>query len=345
MATIPSSSASLLSAPSSQSRKRRHSALEFLTINPTVPGLEQAKRPRILIVDEDSEGAQHPSPDFPQGSTTTAEVIDSSSPSAEDSSETESTSSSGLSSEGDDSEKGSSDEYASAQDIPADAQGVSILSGEEDEADRRESGTSPSSSSTVSESEDNDLPYSTPTPGVSLPTGHIHLLRPTQPRLGSTASSRSASSSRPPPKSLHSRLKNFLPQLHAANTHLETLRDAGTLEKHNIELEDGQHENVDVGDDADDESESGGKQYIEMNLGLGVLEERNGAESESSSSESSASSVAGDDVENGGVALDGETVEKAKGERQVLRKLMGKAKEQRPDIRVVEDGGGEDMAE
>jgi hypothetical protein len=83
-------------------------------------------------------------------------------------------------------------------------------------------------------------------------------------------------------------LKDFLPQLKAANDELEAERRAGTLKQRAI--------------DAGSEEEEG--QYIEMDLGLGVLEERN-ADAVGSSSSS--------DEE------DGEPHEKS-----VMSKLLGK---------------------
>lgn len=57
---------------------------------------------------------------------------------------------------------------------------------------------------------------------------------------------------------LKARLKDFLPKMAAANLELEDARAAGTLDERNIE-------NV---------NEAENEEYIEMNLGLGVLEER-----------------------------------------------------------------------
>ncbi|KAF2659635.1 hypothetical protein K491DRAFT_564385, partial [Lophiostoma macrostomum CBS 122681] len=69
-------------------------------------------------------------------------------------------------------------------------------------------------------------------------------------------------------------LKDFLPQLKAANEELEAAKRAGTLKEKTIE-------------DDGDEQDRGGRQYIEMDLGLGVLEEQHpDADGDSSSSES-----------------------------------------------------------
>lgn len=70
---------------------------------------------------------------------------------------------------------------------------------------------------------------------------------------------------------LRSRLATFLPQMVAANQELESLKRTGDLDKRRLD-------NV-------DDSEG---RYIEMDLSLGVLEEkRNGAEADTSDSDSS----------------------------------------------------------
>ncbi|KAF1924208.1 uncharacterized protein M421DRAFT_14286, partial [Didymella exigua CBS 183.55] len=88
-------------------------------------------------------------------------------------------------------------------------------------------------------------------------------------------------------------LKDFLPQLKAANEELEAERKQGTLKKREIDAVDGE----------DDE------QYIEMNLGLGVLKMKDGEDS----------STSGSDTE---MSDDEDTVN----EKDVLGKLMGQEK-------------------
>lgn len=103
-----------------------------------------------------------------------------------------------------------------------------------------------------------------------------------------------------------SQLPGFLEQMRAANEELEAERRAGTLASRKIEIDDTSSEgetSSEEGDSDDDEDmneedegeEKKGKeksakkeraQYIEMNLGLGVLEEKN-SEDETSSSGSS----------------------------------------------------------
>ena len=72
--------------------------------------------------------------------------------------------------------------------------------------------------------------------------------------------------------SIGSMLPDFLARMESANQELEAERVAGTLANRRVEID----ENQSV-------SESG--QYIEMNLGLGVFEERNDDTSTSSDSE------------------------------------------------------------
>ncbi|RAH65706.1 uncharacterized protein BO66DRAFT_395250 [Aspergillus aculeatinus CBS 121060] len=68
---------------------------------------------------------------------------------------------------------------------------------------------------------------------------------------------------------LLSRLSAFLPQMKTANEQLE--RDIAAGRAKDIRLDDAMDEDED-GDE--DEEEEDGKRYIEMNLGLGVLEEK-----------------------------------------------------------------------
>jgi len=69
-----------------------------------------------------------------------------------------------------------------------------------------------------------------------------------------------------------SKLPGFLAQMRAANQELEEEKSAGTLANRRIEL-----------DDSDSAIE--GEQHIEMNLGLGVLEEKNDGTSTTSESD------------------------------------------------------------
>ncbi|ODQ54335.1 hypothetical protein SAICODRAFT_34028 [Saitoella complicata NRRL Y-17804] len=102
---------------------------------------------------------------------------------------------------------------------------------------------------------------------------------------------------------LLSRLNSFLPQLKAANEDLEKVEDKETL---NIE---------NIGEDEE--------KYIEMNLGLGVLEEKRPGEEFESDSEESGS----------------EEEEEGEDEVDILAQLTGATKKSRsskPAIEVVE---------
>ncbi|KZM26558.1 uncharacterized protein EKO05_0005397 [Ascochyta rabiei] len=92
-------------------------------------------------------------------------------------------------------------------------------------------------------------------------------------------------------------LKDFLPQLKAANEELEAQRKDGTLKKREIDAVDGEED----------------EQYIEMNLGLGVLKMKDAENSSESSSGSDSDSDMND-------------AEDTAKEKDVLGKLMGQEK-------------------
>jgi hypothetical protein len=73
--------------------------------------------------------------------------------------------------------------------------------------------------------------------------------------------------------SLMSKLPGFLAQMEAANRELEAEKAAGTIASRRLEID-------------DNEEGSKTEQYIEMNLGLGVLEEKTGVSETSSDEES-----------------------------------------------------------
>lgn len=108
---------------------------------------------------------------------------------------------------------------------------------------------------------------------------------------------------------LQARLSAFLPQLAAANAELETLQKSGGLVGRTFE-------------DVDEDAEGG---YIEMDLGLGVLEEKQ--EEESSSDEEEEEDEEGED---GMIFLEGTEdaarsgIEKC-GKQDVMSRLMGQS--------------------
>lgn len=120
---------------------------------------------------------------------------------------------------------------------------------------------------------------------------------------------------------LHQRLSTFLPNLAAANHELEVERVAGTLGERSIET---------VG--AED------RNYIEMDLGLGVLEEK-GLDAEDTGSSGEDESLGGDDTgteEDNGKTRDGR-LQDERGETDVLGKLL-RRKKSKVDIQVVDAG-------
>ena len=116
------------------------------------------------------------------------------------------------------------------------------------------------------------------------------------------------------PSTLKSRLTSFLPALKKANDTLEHEREAGTLEQRNIE-------------NVEDEEEKG---YIEMDLGLGVLEEK-GAKSEDGYDTTSSlddddlgAESEAEDLDLQGVRLRRKNIEESQN-RAALDRLMGRS--------------------
>lgn len=119
---------------------------------------------------------------------------------------------------------------------------------------------------------------------------------------------------------LHHRLSTFLPNLAAANDELEVERAAGTLGDRNIE-------SVNSGN------------YIEMNLGLGVLQAK-GHPGEGTGSSSGAGSLGGDDAsdeEGNGDGGGEQGLQEAQGETDVLGKLL-RRKKSKVEIQVIDAG-------
>ncbi|KAI9837251.1 MAG: hypothetical protein M1819_000325 [Sarea resinae] len=182
----------------------------------------------------------------------------------------------------------------------------------------RSSSSSPSSSndSDGDDGQNNDTPM--PASVSSIPT----LPRRQKPDISRTAFA-------PGSSALLSRLSSFLPELAAANASLEEDRLAGRLGERNIE-------NVD---------EEDGGQYIEMNLGLGVLEEKDpNASSSSSDSDTSSDSDSDDsnddESDKSNSKTNGAEATKAK-DRTVMDSLMGtksSKSKSKPAIEEVEEG-------
>ena len=118
---------------------------------------------------------------------------------------------------------------------------------------------------------------------------------------------------------LQRRLSTFIPDLAAANDELEVERAAGTLGDRNIE-------------DVDEQS------YIEMNLGLGVLEEKRHSESGSETSDDNRSLEGENEGDEAAMASrEGEGLRNGEAETDVLGKLL-RRKKSKVDIQVVDAG-------
>ena len=290
---MATASSLLLDSPlRASARKRRYSALELLTISPPKP--EDAKRPRILVVDDDT-------PTCVSDTSLGSEPAEDSAASESDasSSESSSTSSAALPS-------------AAAQVVPhacpdevADPDEVAIEDADEDytsSSGDSDSGESTSSSSASSSSGSDSRAEPTGLAGVALPSSSV----------------------------LAARLRAFLPAMSVANAQLEAERAAGELAGRTMEVAEGDSA------EGEDDDEEGGAPLIEMDLGLGVLEERRPGEESDYSSSSSSSSASSTGEEVG----EGEHRRAAKDkEKDVMGRLMGREKRQkRPAIQVVGDG-------
>lgn len=108
--------------------------------------------------------------------------------------------------------------------------------------------------------------------------------------------------------SLAAKLNAFLPRMAAANAELESVKERGLLQERNIEQVDE------------------GERYIEMDLGLGVLEEKQDGASSGSEND-------GDESEAGSTRSKSSI---RSGRKDTMAVLMGKKCAKRPDIQVVE---------
>ncbi|KAI5251484.1 hypothetical protein E4T42_04223 [Aureobasidium subglaciale] len=150
---------------------------------------------------------------------------------------------------------------------------------------------------------DQNSPSQSPVPSQSSSTipSTIPTLRP---------KTQKPSFARPAASDLQSRLQSFLPQMAAANAELEKLAKEGGLEGKRLE---------DVGE---------GEEYVEMELGLGVMEAKKEGEdssddsSDESSDESSEDSSEADDDE-ADTEEKKKQKEKEQKEKDILGRLMG----------------------
>ncbi|KAK6005002.1 hypothetical protein QM012_007781 [Aureobasidium pullulans] len=128
----------------------------------------------------------------------------------------------------------------------------------------------------------------------------------------------------PATSDLQSRLQAFLPQMAAANAELEKLAKDGGLEGKRLE---------DVGE---------GDEYVEMELGLGVMEEKKGGEGSSDDSSHESSEDSSEDSSDNDEEDDQEhkkkQKEKEQKEKDILGRLMGhkQGREKATGIQEVE---------
>lgn len=284
------SSSLLIPSPAARSKKRPHSALDIFSLSPPLKQ-KRARRHGVIGIEEVE--------DVPQGSR--KQSVDKglqdaprASPTPGSQSVLELDSESTPSLDEHDSEEtsscGSSSESGDElEEAQNDVAARDLLSAEES--------TSTSSSSSCSDSgsnsgSDSDLDSESAHPSAS--PSPVRTIPPALPGISAS--------------DLSARLNAFLPAIAVANAELEEERSRGNLKDRDIE-------NVD--DDG----------YIEMNLGLGVLEEKN----EDVSSDFRDDSSDGDDVEGeGGVGL--------KKSEDLLGKLMGNSGEKREKPGIQEVG-------
>ncbi|KAH0284258.1 hypothetical protein M436DRAFT_77926 [Aureobasidium namibiae CBS 147.97] len=163
---------------------------------------------------------------------------------------------------------------------------------------------------------DQNSPSQSPAPSQSsstIPTS-IPTLRPKKQK---------PSFARPATSDLQSRLQAFLPQMAAANAELEKLAQEGGLEGKRLE---------DVGE---------GDEYVEMELGLGVMEqkkEREESSDESSDESSEDSSEDSEDDDKDDKEQKKIQKEKEQKEKDILGRLMGhkQGREKAAGIQEVE---------
>lgn len=184
--------------------------------------------------------------------------------------------------------------------------------------------SSASSASTSSGASDSDSEASTTPDEDEILSQRTAAERPTPSASSSVASDSQSDSSEDEEDAtatlpLRDRLASFLPQLKAANERTEALRRAGKLRTLDQVEGDGPH--------------------IEMNLGLGVLEEQGGGSSSSSDSDVEEGEDQGEEAD-GSSAGRREAVVSRSGESHVLGKLMSQPRTKRKSmIQEVEDAG------
>ncbi|QDS77191.1 hypothetical protein FKW77_002459 [Venturia effusa] len=117
------------------------------------------------------------------------------------------------------------------------------------------------------------------------------------------------------------RLKTFIPELAAANQELDKERLDGTIERRNIEQ-------VDEGEGP----------FIELDLGLGVLEEKSGGINTSKQDSDSEPDSESDSESDPGPEHHVDDTDRRKQGPDVLGRLMGQAKKEHKSVQIQELG-------
>ncbi|KAL8857559.1 MAG: hypothetical protein Q9178_005887 [Gyalolechia marmorata] len=127
-------------------------------------------------------------------------------------------------------------------------------------SDSSGSTSSISQSSSSDDSDDDETGSNSDSDSDSLSSSSASEISPT-----TILSPHLARPSLPDPSTLHSRVSTFLPTIRASNAELERERSAGILNKRDIE---------NLSPPSTEEAEDTEPEYIDMDLGLGVLEEK-----------------------------------------------------------------------
>ncbi|KDQ13998.1 hypothetical protein BOTBODRAFT_44912 [Botryobasidium botryosum FD-172 SS1] len=141
-----------------------------------------------------------------------------------------------------------------------------------------------------------------------------------------------------PPIDLLARLESFLPEMERANAELQRQAEADPSSVE-IEILSGEEDEEEDGDEDEGEEVPRGRQLIEMNLGLGVFEQRNkriASDGTSSSGSSSSSDTDSSDKDDSSDEA-GESSIPAHGDADLLSHLLGSRGRQKPNIVMLDE--------
>ena len=307
---IPILVSPLMDRPTTR-RKRSQSTAEIITIPSSLILQNKAKRVRIGIQDLSTTSStsklqisRHPKPSFNESDTISHHgrengptILD-----VDNSGDIESTSSD--SNEEDDDGETSTESHLHEEAYDSDSESGSTT-------------TSSSSSNSGTNSEDKISDNQNEIEAPPPPSSTNGFLPPKQFSKPTFANPLAAPSSSLLAKRFHA----FIPHLAAANLQLEVEREKGTLGERNIEA-------IDEEEEAEGGGEWGG-QYIEMNLGLGVLEPISNADKGIAVGSSQGSEEDGDESEG---PSDGER----SGSGGIMDGLMGLKRKKGGRIQVVD---------